>query len=149
MRRTVLLAATLVLLAGALEPGRGQEPAKEKPEQGEPSYWMKKKLQYSEQILAGLAREDFEQIRTSAKAMNALSQIEKWVHLSRPDYRTLLSIFRDANENLIAEADQEDLDGATLAYMQLTLSCVNCHKIVRNPQGTKAKSQPAEQQSPK
>ena len=77
--------------------------------------------------------------------MNALSQIEKWVHLSRPDYRTLLAIFRDANENLIAEADQEDLDGATLAYMQLTLSCVNCHKIVRHPQATKTKVQPAAQ----
>ncbi len=139
MKRTVSIVAICLAMAGALSLGRADEPEKEKSQHGEPSFWMKKKLQYSEEILAGLASEDFEQIRSAAKAMNALSQVEKWTHLARPDYRTLLSIFRDANETLIIEAEDEDLDGATLAYMQLTLSCVNCHKIVRHPTAAKAK----------
>ena len=45
--------------------------------------------------------------------------------------------FIDANEQLIAEANANDLDGATLAYVQLTLSCVNCHKLVRDAKSAK------------
>jgi cytochrome c556 len=98
---------------------------------------MKKKLEYSDQILSGLINGDSDQIRRSAKSMDALNQIENWVHASRPGYRTQLANFRDANEKLIAQADDDDLDGAALAYIQLTLSCVNCHKLVRDAKTAK------------
>lgn len=94
------------------------------------SFWMQKKLEYSEAILVGLAREDFDQIAKNARSMNALTQMEKWVR-GTTEYRTQLRIFQNANEQLIAMADEEKLDGAALAYVQLTLSCVNCHKAVR------------------
>ena len=91
---------------------------------------MQKKLEYSGKILAGLAREDFEEIGKNARSMNALTQMEKWVR-GTAEYRTQLRIFQNANEQLIRMADEEKLDGAALAYVQLTLSCVNCHKAVR------------------
>lgn len=94
------------------------------------SFWMQKKLEYSENILAGLARENFDQIAKNARSMNALSQMEKWVR-GTAEYRTQLRIFQNANKQLIAMADNQQLDGAALAYVQLTLSCVNCHKAVR------------------
>ncbi|MEX0679196.1 MAG: hypothetical protein WD063_19125 [Pirellulales bacterium] len=94
------------------------------------SFWMQKKLEYSGKILAGLAREDFEQIGKNARSMNALTQMEKWVRGTR-EYRTQLRIFQNANEQIIRMADEEKLDGAALAYVQLTLSCVNCHKAIR------------------
>ena len=87
---------------------------------------MQKKLEYSEKILAGLAREDFEQISSNARSMYALNQIEKWVR-GTPEYRTQLKNFQNANERIIRMADEEKLDGAALAYVQLTLNCVNCH----------------------
>ena len=49
-----------------------------------PSFWMKKKLEYSGRILAGLAREDFDQIRQNAEAMNKLGQMEEWVRAHGP-----------------------------------------------------------------
>ncbi len=94
------------------------------------SFWMQKKLEYSGKILAGLAREDFEQISKNARSMKALSQMEKWVR-GTAEYRTQLKIFQNANEHIIRMADEEKLDGVALAYVQLTLSCVNCHKVVR------------------
>jgi hypothetical protein len=94
------------------------------------SFWMQKKLEYSEKILAGLAREDFEEIGKNARSMKALTQMEKWVR-GTVEYRTQLRIFQNANEQLIVMAEEEKLDGAALAYVQLTLSCVNCHKVVR------------------
>jgi len=98
----------------------------------EPSYWMKKKMEYSENILAGLARGDFSAMQKNAKSMNGLSEIEKWVRAGSPGYKSQLAVFRSANKSLIRMAQEEDLDGATLAFMQLTQSCVQCHKLLRD-----------------
>ena len=108
--------------------------AADKEDETKPSYWMQKKLGYSEKILQGLVSSDFAEVAKNARSMNALGQIEKWVRGNTSDYRAQLHIFRNANEQLIRMADAENLDGAALAYVQLSLSCVNCHKIVRDRQ---------------
>ena len=41
------------------------------------SYWMKKKLEFAEHILAGMATADFEKISKSATSMKNLNQIEE------------------------------------------------------------------------
>jgi cytochrome c556 len=139
-KRWAVLAVAIV--AGAFAAGAvAQEPKAdeskagasktEAPKAEESSFWMKKKLQYSEQILAGLAKEDYEMIAKNARSMNILSHMERWVRSSLPEYRVQLRIFENANQQLIRAADAEQLDGAALAYVQLTLSCVNCHKVVR------------------
>ena len=97
-----------------------------------PSFWMEKKLEYSEKILAGLAKADFDAIGKTARTMGALSQMEKWTRSGLPEYRAQLQIFQNANHQLVRMADDENLDGAALAYVQLTLSCVNCHKVIRD-----------------
>ena len=118
---TILIAAFTSVISAA-----------EPPEDQPASYWMKKKLEYSEKILGGLANEDFEVIGKAARTMNALTQMEKWVRGNVPEYRTQLQLFQNANEQVIRSADRKNLDGAALAYVQLTLSCVNCHKVVRD-----------------
>ena len=138
MNRVMTLVICCLALAGLWNLASAAEPPASNDAQHQPSIWMKKKLEYSEQILSGLATEDFDRIRQSAKAMNALNQIENWLHATRPNYRAQLTIFRDANEQLIARASDNDLDGATLAFVQLTLSCVNCHKLVRDAKSDKA-----------
>lgn len=63
--------------------------------------------------------------------MNKLSQIEKWTRRTNAEeYRTQLRIFRFANEDLVRQADKKNIDGAAMAFSQLTLSCVNCHKLM-------------------
>ena len=93
---------------------------------------MQKKLEFSQNILEGLALEDFEKITNNAKAMNGLTQIEAFFVADTADYRAQLKIFRFANDELVRLADEESIDGAALAYMQQTLSCVNCHKYLRS-----------------
>ena len=61
----------------------------------------------------------------------ALSQIEKWVRANSTEYKSQLAMFRSANKCLIRMAQEKDVDGATLAFMQLTQSCVQCHKLIR------------------
>ncbi len=122
---------SVITLVGVLLP-LGVSVAAEPQAPADASFWMKKKLEYSEKILAGLANEDFEAIGKTARSMSALNQIEKWVRSSLPEYRAQLHIFQNANQQLIRMADDKNLDGAALAYVQLTLSCVNCHKVVRS-----------------
>lgn len=96
------------------------------------SYWMKKKLEYSQNILSGLATEDFTAIRANATSMKALDVLEKYIHPRTNEYRMQLQTFQFANDELIRNAREKNIDGAALAYVQLTLSCVNCHKVLRS-----------------
>jgi hypothetical protein len=94
--------------------------------------WMRQKLQASQAILGGLAAADFESIGKNAQAMNIMTYLEKWARADTPAYRTQLQLFEFADRELIRAAREKDLDAATLAYTQLTISCVNCHKLVRD-----------------
>lgn len=97
----------------------------------EPSFWMKQKLTYSQEILAGLAKEDFDLIKTNAMAMKGLNKIEFFVRQRPEGYRTHLKSFQFSVDQLVRAADEANLDGATLAFTQMTVSCVNCHKELR------------------
>jgi hypothetical protein len=46
-------------------------------------------------------------------------------------YQTQLQVFRFASNELVRLAEEKNLDGASLAYTQMTISCVNCHKFLR------------------
>jgi cytochrome c556 len=131
MKNYLIVLAAAALLLGALSvcPSRGQE---QKPsEQEKASVWMKKKLEFSQNILAGLTESDFDKVRANAEAMRFLGYLEKWARADRPDYKKQVVFFDFANQELIRQAKEKNLDGATLAYNQLTVSCVQCHKIVR------------------
>ena len=126
MRKVVLIAAVACLLGIAVTR------AGDDPKEDEPSIWMKQKLAYSQRILNGLATEDFAMIEENATAMKGLSRIERFVRGKTEGYRTHLKTFEFATNELIRNSEQQNLDGATLAFTQLTISCVNCHKEIRN-----------------
>jgi cytochrome c556 len=101
---------------------------------------MGTKLEHSKNILGGLATEDFEAISKGAKAMRALTALEQWIRADTPQYKAQLNVFWFANDALAQAADEKNLDAAALAYTQLTLSCVNCHKHVRGQATEKSKT---------
>ncbi len=96
-----------------------------------PSFWMKQKLTYTQQILSGLALEDYDTIAENANAMKGLNKLEYFVRRKPDGYRTQLKVFQSAVDHLAEAAEAENLDGATLAFTQMTISCVNCHKQLR------------------
>jgi len=120
-------APVLALLLVLALPLRAQDDPAQKS-----SIWMRQKVQASQAILTGLANADFQAIGQNAAAMSAVEQLEKWLRADSPGYRTQLRLFEFANRELIRAAREKNLDAATLAYNQLTISCVNCHKIVRD-----------------
>ena len=100
-------------------------------EHAPPALKMQEKLSLSQEILSGLATEDFAAILKGAERLNTFakqkaSTVESW------EYRTQNQLFWFTTGNLALMAREENLDGATLAYTQMTLSCVNCHKLLRH-----------------
>lgn len=96
------------------------------------SYWMTKKLELSQNVLAGLTKSDFEMIAENAEKMRDLNRFESFVRRRTPAYRTQLRLFQHANAELVRTAEAKNIEGATLAFTQLTTSCVNCHKQLRD-----------------
>lgn len=130
MIRSILALGALVVLIVVLNvnPTRGKD---DNPKGKGGSLWMKQKLAASQNILGGLTKPDYEAIEKNAQSMIAVGYLENWIRAETPGYQLMLRDFEFANKSLVLAAREKNLDGATVAYMQLTLTCINCHKIVR------------------
>ncbi len=61
--------------------------AEDKEEVKGPIFWMKQKLIYSQQILNGLAQEDYELIQKNAMSMKGLNTLEFFIRQKPEGYR--------------------------------------------------------------
>lgn len=95
--------------------------------------WMDVKLKQSQEVLAGLAEGDFQAIQKSTKQLKTLSKIEGFVRRGFPGYATQLQSFEFAVDEIETQAKNQNIEGVALGFQQLTLSCVNCHKQLRQP----------------
>lgn len=93
---------------------------------------MREKLALSQQVLKGLALQDFALMRSGADRLVKLSQASGWTPRQSPEYELFTTEFRRAAAELSRAAADKNIDGATLAYTQMTVSCVSCHKYLRD-----------------
>lgn len=93
--------------------------------------FMRKKLAASEKILEGLAVEDFDMIADGAKQLKATAGAAEFMAFNDPEYVEHADDFRRIINKLAVAAKEKRLDGATLAFLDITMSCVECHKHVR------------------
>lgn len=96
------------------------------------SLWMRHKLSASQKILEGMTRGDYELIQKNAKDMHVLGYLEGAIRSGVPEYKTQLRAFDHALVAIVRNADEKNLDGVTIAYTQMTISCVQCHKVIRD-----------------
>ena len=93
--------------------------------------FMRDKLELTQGILEGLAVENFDLILSRSQRLSAMSQEVGWKVFENPDYEQQSIAFRRNVDALTKAAKNKNLDGATLAYVRVTMSCVECHKYVR------------------
>ena len=93
--------------------------------------FMRKKLELSQGVLKGLTTEDYDLIVQNAKDMRALSEDSQWRVSPNINYLRLSNEFQALTDELQKKASAKNLDGAALAYVEITLNCVKCHKLVR------------------
>lgn len=126
MRRAlvvVLVVTTGLLLAWGS--GASQEPKKGR------NLLMQMKLTHAQKVLEGVAVADFTLIAKNAEELALVSKKAEWQALKTPEYQRYSDEFRRQAEELGKAAKDKNLDRAALAYVQLTMNCVNCHKHVR------------------
>lgn len=96
--------------------------------------FMRKKLEYSKNVLEGLSLEDFGLIARNARALKAMSERATWRDSMIPnpqDYIPYTMEFQREVDELTEKANQKNLDGASLSYNHVVLTCVKCHKYAR------------------
>ena len=139
--------ALLIVMAGCISTSMAaaDPPAEQadhqdvKPETKEMSVWMRKKMDYSQAILKGLAMGDFEAIEASAAQMHRLNKVEGFVRRRNPRYTMYVREFERISNELVEQAKAENLAGVTLTFNQMTVNCVNCHREMRKAETKAAK----------
>ena len=123
MARLLLPALLLLLLA---VPSLSQEKKKE------PDALMTAKLKHAQDVLEGLLLNDPAKVE---EAGEELLRISKAAQVRRPkatlEYDHHAHTFQKGAETVIEKAKARNMDGATLAYLDVTCTCVRCHQYTR------------------
>lgn len=92
---------------------------------------MQQKLGHAQKVLEGISVADFGLIEKHANELSVLSNRVEWQVMKTPEYLQFSNDFRRNIDSLARAARDKNIDGAALAYVQMTMNCVNCHKHVR------------------
>ena len=136
--KLVLLGLLLVAAAAGLSVGFSQTKRNRAARE-----FMRDKLELSQRVLEGLATEDYDLIIAKGTKLSAMSKEADWRVFENPDYDQQSVLFRRQVDSLVKAARDKNLDAATLAYVRMTMSCVDCHKLVRGKLVASAEAVPA------
>jgi hypothetical protein len=93
---------------------------------------MRVKLQRAQVLLQALTMEDFKTLQENAESLVRISRATEFLRAYKTEeYEFQARVFQKAAEALAAKAKEKNIDGATLAYMDMTISCVACHNHFR------------------
>lgn len=94
--------------------------------------FMRKKLAITQDILEGLATEDFNLIGSAAKQLKSMSEHADFMVSKEAMYRQHAEDFERIAGKLEKAAGELKLEGSALQYVNLTMNCIECHKYVRD-----------------
>jgi len=126
------VAAGIVVLAVAAVTGSRPTADESTTRPDQVAVFMRAKLAHSQNVLEGLAIEDYDLIDKGAQELSLASEDASWQVLQTEDYARQSADFRRSCDSLRKAAKSHNLDGAALAWMEVTMKCVQCHKYVRD-----------------
>lgn len=91
---------------------------------------MQQKLGHSQGILAAVATSNWGEMQQQSEALLQVTRDPAWMVMNTPEYAQHSQTFVRAAEDLLDAARRRDLEAAPLAYVSMTLSCVQCHRYV-------------------
>lgn len=97
------------------------------------------KLQAAQKLLEGIALAKFDKIERHADDLIRISKTAEWINAGKsPRYEMYSNEFQRAAEAIVKKAKAKNMDGVTLAYFDLTNSCVRCHQHLRETRDARA-----------
>jgi hypothetical protein len=100
---------------------------------------MQTKLEHAQRILGDVVTSNWVALQGDAAALQRATRDPAWAVLTEPEYVRHTTTFVRATEDLIDAAQRRDLEATPLAYVSLTLSCVQCHRYVARMRIAQAK----------
>lgn len=91
---------------------------------------MREKLAHSQAILGAVVMSDWPALDRESRALFKAAQDPAWIILTAPEYLRYSDAFQDALHQLILASAKKDLDSAADAQIELTKSCVQCHRYL-------------------
>jgi hypothetical protein len=91
---------------------------------------MRTKLEHSQQILAAVVTSNWGELQRHSEELQRVAQDPAWRVLTSPEYVQQTEAFLRASGDLVDAAKRRDGEAAPLAYVSLTMSCVQCHRYV-------------------
>jgi hypothetical protein len=131
MKKSVIYASLLAVAATAALVFTVEETSAQQGEVPEARRMMYRKLGHANGVLEGLTVNDFEKIQEEAQELSLISLEAHWRTDLPPSYAQYNADFQWAVGGLIQAAEMKNLEGATLKYAQVVMSCVECHTAVR------------------
>lgn len=141
MKLPIGLSITLALLIAGLVQSQGNaDPVQDMPKEVRTlDAFMRRKLDLSREALQGVVTEDFPLIKRSAEGLEKMSRQAEWEVFHLDEYNHFSAEFRRIARSMGTQAEKKNIDGAAMAYVQLTMSCVECHKFTRGVRMADAK----------
>ncbi len=94
---------------------------------------MRAKLKQSQTVLEGLALGDFKMIGDAADELGKIAQAVEFLNAYKSrEYEVQITLFRRSAETIAKKARDRNLDGVTLAYVDMTMTCLHCHQYTRD-----------------
>jgi len=90
--------------------------------------FMRQKLSYSQNIIEGLALENYELIITNGIKMFNMSQSTHWQVRSSSEYKKYSAAYSDRVAAMIDAAREKRIDAARDAYCKSLQGCYDCHR---------------------
>lgn len=119
--------------SGAQQPGKNAnaQVQEKKPVVTSNMALMREKLTYANQALEGLSLENYDKIAKSAQMMRMISRAASWHVIDSDEYARYSKNFQEEAADLERHAKAKNLEATSLDYMRITMTCVQCHKHLR------------------
>lgn len=98
--------------------------------QGPVESLMKAKAGYAHRLLDAVVLGELETVRDQAFRLKAVAETADWNVMDTPEYVRESEAFIRATDRLLQSAGSKNPEAVALAYVEVTLSCVHCHRYV-------------------
>ena len=93
---------------------------------------MRDKLVYSNKALEGLSMADFSKIAEAGNMLGVIARAAAMQNNPKEPYLQMNKNFQEQARDLERHAKEKNLDAASMDYMRITLTCVQCHNYIRD-----------------
>lgn len=91
---------------------------------------MREKLGHTQKILEAVVTSDWVSLETHSRELERLTNDPRWMILNYPEYSRHSRAFVRSVQALHTAAAQRDLEKTPVAYVAVTLQCVECHRYL-------------------